>query len=191
MLALSSRSLNKWSLLGHMGNLGLDEDSSFTIYVSRKSNKVVEIMCVGSWVMEFLMTCWKSSTKAAMKAELFAGPAGRGTSTEVASHTSEDCVTFFVWGGHWWRQWSTSQKSIRTWEKKKGKIMAVYKWSTKLYTLQINISSSTFLGIWKNRLNKFFPPNYDFPVVSKWNTRVSERGLDLLHEKAIKLTRSC
>lgn len=54
----------------------------------------MEIMCVGLWVMEFLMTCWKSSTKAAMKAELFADPAGRGTSTEVASHTSEDCVTF-------------------------------------------------------------------------------------------------
>lgn len=57
MLALSSKSLNKWSLRGHVGNLGLDKDSSFTIYVSRKSNKVMEIMCVGLWVMEFLMTC--------------------------------------------------------------------------------------------------------------------------------------
>lgn len=79
-----------------MGKLGLDEDSSFTIYVSGKSKKVMEIMCVGLWVMEFLMTCSKSSTKAVMKAKLFAGHAGRGTSTELASHTSGDCVTFFV-----------------------------------------------------------------------------------------------
>lgn len=96
MPALSSKSLNKWSLLGHVGKLGLDEDSSFTIYVSGKSKKVMEIMYVGLWVMEFLMTCSKSSTKAAMKAELFAGCAGRGTSSELASRTSGNCVTFFV-----------------------------------------------------------------------------------------------
>lgn len=77
MPALCSKSLNKWSLFGHVGKLGLDKDSSFTIYISGKRIKVMGIMCVSLWVMEFLMTCSKSSITAVVRAELFAGHAGR------------------------------------------------------------------------------------------------------------------
>lgn len=80
-------------MLGHVGKLGLEEDSSFPIYVSGKSKKVAEITYATLWVVEFLMACSKSSTEAAMKAEPVGGRAGGGTSTELASRASGNCVT--------------------------------------------------------------------------------------------------
>lgn len=139
-----------------MGKLGLEEDSSFAIYVSGKSKKVAEITYATLWVVEFLMACSKSSTEAAMKAELVGGRAGGGTSTELASRALGNCVTLSeeVTGGEsgpHLRNPLEFVKKKKKWrgkkrKKKKEKEQQQFAKEALNALLQSAVSSSTFSG---------------------------------------------